>query len=61
MGLNSEKKKMMAGLFGTVDELMQEVHDSKLTMQEIPLDEIDDLDPAFKGAAESFDPSYTRN
>ena len=46
MGLNSEKKKMMAGLFGTVDELMQEVHDSKLTIQEIPLDEIDDLDPA---------------
>lgn len=45
MGLNSDKKKMMAELFGNVDALMQEVHTSKLTIQELPLSQIDDLDP----------------
>ena len=46
MGLNSEKKKMMAGLYGTVDELLQADTENKLTVQEIPLADIDDLDPA---------------
>lgn len=46
MSLNSEKKKMMAGLFGNVDALMHDMETSRLKIQSIPLEQIDDLDPA---------------